>query len=28
MFGKSSSEALFQDVRQTAEYHAICCRFL
>ena len=27
-FGKSSSEILFQDVRQTAEYHAICRRVL
>ena len=26
--GKSSSEMLFQDVRQTAEYHAICRRVL
>src|SRR6266566_3002454 len=28
MFGKSSSETLFQDVRQTAEHHAICRRVL
>ena len=28
VLGKSSSEMLFQDVRQTAEYHAICRRVL